>query len=252
MGRLDHGGGWRSEETWPIEGTRLVPHYLRLGGGLDVETPQAAEAPSRYAFDPRNPVPTLGGCIQSPGVPGIVSGGAFDQSGRPDLFFACKDDMPLATRPDVLVFQTPPLPHDIEVTGPVVVKLWASSSAVDTDFTAKLVDVHPPNEDYPLGFAMNLCDGIIRARYRHSREKPQLMKPGEICQFQIDMQATGNVFSKGHRIRIDISSSSFPQFDVNPNTGAPLWSSGETRIAHQTVYHDAEHPSHIVLPVIRR
>ena len=140
--------------------------------------------------------------------------------------------------------------EDLEVAGPVIVELWASSSAKDTDFTAKLLDVCPPNADYPDGFEMNLCDGIKRARYRESREQEKLMEPGTIYKFIIDLQATGNKFKKGHRIRVDISSSSFPQYDVNPNTGAALWSSGEVQIARQSVYHDAEHPSHVVLPVI--
>ena len=111
---------------------------------------------------------------------------------------------------------------DIEVTGPVTVRLWAASSAPDTDFTAKLIDVHPPNEDYHQGFAMNLCDGIIRARYRNGRERGEPMEQDDIYAFTIDLQATGNLFKRGHRIRVDISSSNFPRFDVNPNTGGPL------------------------------
>ena len=248
--RMSHGGFWRTEEGWPLPGTRFTNYYLQPAGGLSVDQPLPGAAPSRYTFDPTDPVPTLGGFIQSPGVPGVVSGGAFDQRGRPDMFFACKDNLPLASRRDVLVFQTPTLEDDVEVTGPVVVHLSAASSAPDTDFTAKLVDVYPPNDDYPQGFAMNLADGIIRARYRNTREREELMEPNKVYDFTIDLQATGNVFKEGHRIRLDISSSSFPQFDVNPNTGAPLWSSGELKTAHQTVYHDAEHPSHVVLPVI--
>ncbi len=248
--RMSHGGRWRGEEQWPLSGTGFVGYYLHPEGGLSPEPPPKGVGPSRYTFDPKDPVPTLGGCIQSPGVPGILSGGAFDQRGHPEVFFACKDDLPLAARDDVLVFQTPPLEEDIEVTGPVVVQLWASSSGPDTDFTAKLVDVYPPNEDYPHGFAMNLCDGIIRARYRDNRERGELMEPGEVYSFTIDLQATGNLFVRGHRIRLDISSSSFPQYDVNPNTGGPLWTTGETRVAHQAVYHDGEHPSRVVLPII--
>ena len=248
--RMSHGGNWRAETDWPVTGTRFTEYYLQPAGGLGTGAPPTGVEPSRYTFDPRAPVPTLGGCIQSPGVPGILSGGAFDQRGHPDIFFASKDNLPLAARGDVLVFQSPPLEEDVEVTGPVAVRLWASSSAPDTDFTAKLVDVYPPNEDYPQGFAMNLCDGIIRARYRNGRERGELMEPGEVYPFTIDLQATGNVFKAGHRIRVDISSSSFPQYDVNPDTGAPLWSPGETRTAHQAVYHDGEHPSHVVLPIV--
>jgi putative CocE/NonD family hydrolase len=250
LGRMLHGGQWRREDDWPPRGTGFVDYFLQPEGGLSTEGPVPEAAPSRYTFDPADPVPTLGGCIQTPGVSGIVAGGAFDQRGRPDLFFASKDNLPFGARNDVLVFETPPLEQDIEVTGPVVVQLWASSSAPDTDFTAKLLDVYPPSEDYPLGFAMNLCDGIIRARYRNSRERAELMEPGEIYSFDIDLQATGNLFKRGHRIRLDISSSNFPQFDVNPNTGAPLWSSGEVRVAHQGIYHDSRHPSRAVLPIV--
>ena len=249
-GHLSHGGSWRSENSWPLSGTQFTNHYLHPGGALKPEPPPSEVSPSRYTFDPQDPVPTLGGCVQNPRVPGILYGGAFDQRGRPDLFITCKDSLPLATRNDVLVFQTEPLEEDLEVTGPVTVRLWAASSAPDTDFTAKLIDVYPPNEDYQQGFAMNLCDGIIRARYRNSRERGELMERNEIYAFTIDLQATGNLFKRGHRIRLDISSSSFPQYDVNPNTGAPLWSSGEMRIAQQAVYHDSEHASHVVLPIV--
>ena len=250
QGHMRHGGYWRTEDDWPAPGTQFTNYYFQPDGGLSADTPPEGATASRYSFDPDDPVPTLGGCIQTPRIEGILNGGAYDQRGRPDLFFSCRDSLPLAARRDVLVFQTEPLEEDLEVTGPVAVELWASSSAPDTDFTAKLLDVHPPHEDYPDGFAMNLCDGIIRARYRESRERQEMMEPGTKYPFTIDLQATGNVLKKGHRVRVDISSSSFPQYDVNPNTGAPLWSSGETRIAHQAVYHDAEHPSRVVLPVV--
>jgi putative CocE/NonD family hydrolase len=251
-GHMSHEGHWRSEEDWPLPDTRFADYYFHAGGALSIRPPEASTPPSRYTFDPLDPVPTLGGCVQSPQVPRILSGGAFDQRGRPELFFACKNVLPLASRADVLVFQTPPLAEDVEVTGTVEVRLWASSSALDTDFTAKLIDVYPPNDDYVQGFAMNLCDGIIRARYRNERERAELMEPDVIYEFTIGLQSTGNVFKKGHRIRLDISSSNFPRFDVNPNTDAPLWSSGEKRIAHQAVYHDRDRPSRAVLPVISR
>ena len=138
----------------------------------------------------------------------------------------------------------------IEVTGPVVVNLWASSSAVDTDFTAKLVDVYPPNEDFPRGFDMNITDGMIRARYRNSFEAPELMTPGEVYRFAIELYPTSNLFAKGHRIRVDISSSNFPRLDVNPNTGEALGLNRRIVVAENAVFHDAAHPSHIVLPVI--
>ena len=252
MGRISHGGFWRRENNWPLDGTRFTNYYLHSGGNLSPEHPRPEGRPSSdYTFDPRDPVPTIGGGVMDTVLsPGFVAVGALDQRGRKDLK-VCKDTQPLSMRPDVLVFQTPPLEEDVEVTGPIEVYLWASSSAPDTDFTAKLIDAYPRSTDYPDGFAMNLCDGIVRARYRDSREKGELMKPGQVYKFRIDLQATGNVFKTGHRIRLDISSSNYPHYDVNPNTGGPLWESDQGwQLAHQAVYHDVEHPSHIVLPII--
>jgi uncharacterized protein len=153
-------------------------------------------------------------------------------------------------RPDVLVFQTELLAHDVEVTGEIVVKLWVSSDAADTDFTAKLIDVYPPNEDYPEGYHLNLSDSIIRCRYRNGWEREELMRPGEIYPVQIELAPTSNVFKAGHRIRLDISSSNFPRFDLNPNSGEPIGRHTHVRVAHNTVHVGREHPSHVVLPVI--
>jgi len=144
------------------------------------------------------------------------------------------DTLPLSTRNDILVFQTSPLDEDLEVVGPVTVKLFVSSSAPDTDFTAKLVDVYPPSADYPAGFDLNLTDGIVRARYRKSLEKAELMKPGEVTEVSIELYPTANLFKKGHRVRLDVSSSNFPRFDVNPNTGEPLNNHRRTAVAVNT------------------
>jgi putative CocE/NonD family hydrolase len=149
-----------------------------------------------------------------------------------------------------LVFATPLLTNDVEVVGPLEVKLWASSSAVDTDFTAKLIDWYPPNEDYPSGYAMILQDSILRARYRESFERQVLMTPGQIYVFSIDLWATANLFKAGHRIRLDVSSSNFPTFDVNPNTGEKIGYHTKTVVAENIIYADREHPSHIILPII--
>ena len=180
----------------------------------------------------------------------ITPAGGFDQR-ESSLFFGCKPPyLPLASRPDVLVFQTSPLEKDTEVTGPIVVKLWVSSSASDTDFTAKLIDVCPPNDDYPQGYALNLADSILRARYRNSREHGELMNPGEAYELTITLYPTCNLFKKSHRIRLDIASSNFPRFDVNPNTGEPIGLNRRTLVAENTIYHDKSHPSHVVLPII--
>jgi len=156
----------------------------------------------------------------------------------------------LTDRDDVLSFSTDPLSQDIEITGPVVANLWVSSDCPDTDFTVKLVDVYPANEDYPEGFAMNLTDGILRVRYRDSWESPELMTPGTVYPIRIEAFPTSNLFRAGHRIRVDISSSNFPHFDVNPNTGDPEAQATTSRTALNKVHMSGRYPSHVVLPVI--
>ncbi|TMH28403.1 MAG: CocE/NonD family hydrolase [Betaproteobacteria bacterium] len=247
-GRLDHGGRWRAEKDWPIPDTRWTPYYLQANRSLSPEKPAAGASPLSYEFDPRNPVPTIGGNITS-GRP-IMVGGAFDQREAPDFYGSTPPYRPLAERPDVLVFQTPPLTEDIEVTGPLTVNLWISSNCSDTDFTAKLIDMYPPNPDYPEGFAMNLTDGILRARYRDSWEKPTPMMPREIYAIRIEAFPTSNLFKRGHRIRLDISSSNFPHFDVNPNTAEPEGRALSSRVATNRVYVDSAHPSHAMLSIV--
>jgi hypothetical protein len=248
-GRHLHGGAWRDEREWPLARTRFTPYYLHASGSLSPEKPKEVKSQTTYDFDPRNPVPTIGGNISS--ANGIMLQGAWDQKCG-DHVWNCKDSLPLTARRDVVVLMTPPLTDDVEVTGPIDVKLWASSSAADTDFTAKLIDVHPPSADFPGGIDMNLEDGIIRARFRNSLEKQELMKPGTIYEFTILLYPTSNVFKAGHRIRLDISSSNFPRFDVNPNTGEPLNNHRRMLTATNTIYHDSAHPSHVILPIIPR
>ena len=220
-----------------------------MSGRLSPELPAQDASPLSYNYDPRNPAPTIGGALVSHTIP-VMDAGAFDQREAP-RFFACRPPyLPLASRSDVLVFQTEPLEHDMMVVGPVTVNLWVSSTCPDTDFTAKLIDCHPPNEDYPKGFAMNMTDGILRARYRRSWEQPEMMTPGEVCEIVIQPFPTGNLFKAGHRIRLDISSSNFPRFDVNPNTGGPEGLSRQVRIAINSIYLDRLRPSNVVLPVI--
>ena len=246
-GLLNHGGYWRDEQEWPLARTQYTNYYLRGAGGLSTEVPAELSASTAYAFDPSDPVPTIGGNISS--GPGIMLQGAWDQRGG-DHIWNWTLPMPTSARRDVLVFQTEPLPSDVEVTGEIEVKLWASSSALDTDFTAKLLDIYPPNRDFPGGFDLNLEDGIVRARFRDSLKEEKLMDPGETYEFTIRLYPTSNVFKKGHRIRVDISSSNFPRFDVNPNTGEPLNRHRRLVVATNTLYHDQTHPSHIVLPII--
>jgi putative CocE/NonD family hydrolase len=197
-------------------------------GRLSWTKPTATASPDRFTYDPNNPVPSLGGnnCCGTP-----TSAGPQDQR-------------PIEKRQDVLVYTSDVLSEELEVTGPLKVVLHAASDAVDTDFVAKLVDVYPDGTSY------NMAEGIVRARYRESLSKPSLMKPGQIYKFEIDLVGTSVAFQKGHRIRVQVTSSHFPQFDRNPNTGAPFGTTDKVQIAQQTIYHDAARPSHILLPVI--
>jgi putative CocE/NonD family hydrolase len=247
-GRLEHGGRWRSEADWPIPDQQPTPYFLSADGRLSQSKPAARAASVSYDFDPGHPVPTIGGTVTS-GEP-LMRGGGYDQREAAAYYGSRSPYRPLAARPDVLVFETGPLEADLEVTGVIEAQLWVSSDAVDTDFTLKLIDVYPPSEDYPQGFALNLTDGILRCRYRNSFETPKLMRPGEIYHITIAAFPTSNRFVRGHSLRLDISSSNFPHFDVNPNTGAPEGTGLTRRSARNTVHMDAEHPSHVVLPVI--
>lgn len=267
-GRLDHGGRWRDEREWPLARTRFTPYYLQPGGGLGPAPPPALAAPSRFPFDPRRPVPTIGGNMSSlvglrprpAGAPDLpieererdIVGipGAFDQREAPQFFGCAPPYLPLASRPDVLVFQTPPLPADVEVTGPLTVVLHVASDRPDTDITAKLVDVYPPSAEHPDGYAMNLTDSILRLRYRDGDGRARLLEADRVYRVEFPLYPTANRFAAGHRIRLDVSSSNFPRFDVNPNTGAPLWTDATTVIATNTIFHDADRASHVVLPVI--
>ncbi len=247
-GMVYHGGYWRDEPDWPLPETRLTPFYLHGDGGLSPDKPEGdvGHPVSTYDFDPKNPVPTIGGGISAADT--IIPAGGYDQRCRPDVH-GCVDTLPLNNRSDVLSFHTSVLEEDTEVTGPIEMHLWAASSAVDTDFTAKLIDVHPPSDDYPEGLAINVTDSIIRARYRNSYEKPELLEPGMPYELVFQLYPTSNIFRAGHRIRLDVSSSNWPRFDANPNTGGPLGVHREFVVARQTVYHDAEHASHVVLPL---
>ena len=247
-GRVFVGGHWREEHEWPLKRQVETPYYLHPNGLLSAARPAAVAKSITYLFDPANPVPTLGGNVSSQGD--LMFQGAADQKCRANFWLCHGDTRPLSARNDVLVFQTPPLTSDVEVTGRLIVKLWASSKAVDTDFTAKLIDVYPPNKDFPAGVDLNIGDSIVRARYRNGGSNAELLTPGKPYEFTIEMYPTSLVFQKGHRIRLDVSSSNFPRFDVNPNTGEPLNDNRRRQIAENTIYLDAAHPSHIVLPVI--
>ncbi len=247
-GRLMHGGSWRAEREWPLARSRPATLYLHSDGSLSGSVPSGESSSSTYTFDPRHPVPTIGGNISS--NQGLMTNGGYDQRPRDDTH-AAGNRLPLSERRDVLLFRTAPLEADLEVTGTVEVKLWVDSTARDTDFTAKLIDEIPPNPDYPLGFDLNIGDSIMRARYREGldHQAPPL-QAGQPARVTITLYPTANVFKKGHRIRVDVSSSNYPRFDVNPNTGDSLGDYRRMVPADNTVYHDAAHPSQVVLPVV--
>lgn len=249
-GRLDHGGSWRDESTWPPRDTRTTDYFLSADGSLTRSPGAAEEAYLDYVHDPARPVPTIGGAIAS-GAP-VMEPGAFDQREGPGVFGCEAPYRALSERDDVLVFQTPPLEEDIEVIGPVRARLFISSDCVDTDFTIKLIDVHPPSEDYPEGFAMNLSHGILRARYREQFDREDRLAPGEVYAIDIEAFPTANRFVKGHRIRLDIASSNFPHFDVNPNSGEPEGYGRTPRPARNRVYMDATRASRLLLPILTR
>lgn len=247
-GRMDHGGRWKTATDWPIPEAIDTAYYLHRDGRLSPQAPPEETGGLTYRYDPARPVPSIGGTITS-GAP-IMVGGAFDQREREDFFGSEPPYRPLAERDDVLVFQTDLLEEDVEITGPLVVTLWISSDCPDTDFTAKLIDVYPPNDDYPDGFAMNLTDGIIRCRYRDSWETSSMMEPARRYRVTIEAFPTSNLFKAGHRIRLDISSSNYPHFDINFNTGEPEGLATHARVATNTVWMDLEGPSHAVLPIV--
>ena len=229
---------WRSESEWPLARTRWTPMYLHgdgpadalegesSSGSLSFDKPESGEPADRFRYDPDDPVPSWGAQYQSAD------------------FCGPRDRREIERRPDVLVYTSEPLDTDTEVTGPVSAVIHAASSAVDTDFTAALVDV------FPDGRAIILCEGICRARFRNGTDSPEMMTPGETYEFKIDMWDTSNVFKAGHRIRLEVSSSNFPRYNRNLNTGNPIETDTEIRVAHQTVFHDAAHLSHVLLPII--
>lgn len=247
-GRLDHGGRWISAADWPLPEAAERRFYLHGDGRLSPEVQAAGAAPLSYDFDPSNPVPTIGGALTS-GQP-VFEGGGFDQR-EAAQFYGCRTPgLPLSARPDVLSFESDVLTEEVAVVGAVEADLWVSTDAPDTDFTIKLVDVYPPSSDYPTGYALILSDGIFRCRYRNSFEAPEMMVPGEVVKITVRAFATANLFARGHRIRLDVSSSNFPKFDVNPNTGASEGTGRVKRVARNSLHLSAEHPSHLRLSLV--
>ncbi|MHC4519825.1 MAG: CocE/NonD family hydrolase [Planctomycetota bacterium] len=220
------GNRWYTADDWPIQ-AEAKKVYLHPDRRLRLEPPQELFGSLSYKYDPKDPVPTIGGANL------IIAKGPMDQRS-------------IESRQDLLLFSSPALGQHVEITGPITVKLWASSTARDTDFTAKICDV------YPDGRSMIVLDGIVRARHRNSMEKSELLEPEKIYEFEIDLWATSLVISPGHSVRIAISSSNAPRFEPNPNTGKPSGSDDQTQVATNTIYVNAKHPSHVVFPVVWR
>ena len=235
-GRIEHGGFWREAADWPLPETAWTRFHLHADRSLGPARPAPGAAPLIFSADPRNPVPTRGGAVSS-GEP-VMRGGAYDQGTAP--------------RPDVLSFATPPLTEPLEIAGSVELRLWVAGDGPDADIHAKLIDLHPPTADDPQGFAMNLCEGVLRLRYRDSWERPTPLVPAAVYAVTVGLFPVANLFAPGHRLRVDIAGSNFPHFDVNPNSGAAEGSITGARIAHTRVFADRARPSHLVLPVIPR
>lgn len=231
---------WRGETEWPLTGTEFTRFYFqsdgraasRLGTGTLSRSPPGNEPSDSYVYDPRTPVPTSGGAV--------CTACARSQ----DLADGAVDQSEIETRSDILVYTTEPLAEGVEVTGPLEAVLYVSSSARDTDFTVKLVDV------YPDGVAYNIQEGILRARYREGFDRKVWMKSGEVYPIRVSLHATSNYFAAGHRIRVEVSSSNFPRFDRNLNTGGNNFDETTWVVATNTIHHSARYPSHIVLPII--
>jgi putative CocE/NonD family hydrolase len=228
---------WREEQDWPLTRALETRYYLHSSGkantlsgdGTLSTAAPATETADQYVYDPADPAPTRGGPLCCDGT--HQPPGAFDQRS-------------VENREDVLVYTTPAFEHETEVTGPITLEIYVSTSAVDTDFTGKVVDVGPQ------GFARNLTEGILRGRYRDSRDKAELMNPGQVCKLTLNLWSTSNVFLAGHKLRLEVSSSNFPRFDRNLNTGEDQGRTDDWVKATNAVYHDREHPSALIVPVI--
>jgi putative CocE/NonD family hydrolase len=253
-GHFEHGGQWKTADAWPPEEAAAPPWYLHAGGRLAPVAPEADSIGTTYRSDPADPAPSSTGVcytvtrLAAGGTRRINTNGAWDQLEGPHLHGAQPPYLPLEARHDVLSFQTEPLACDLEVAGQPVVELWIASDAPDTDFVAKLIDVYPPSPECPRGFALGLSEGIQRAKFRNGSERPELLSPGQPTLLRIELRAVANRFQQGHRLRLDITSSSWPHFDVNTQTGRNPSEDPERRVAHNTVCHSRDTPSRLLLP----
>lgn len=265
-GRIRHGGSWRDESAWPPERAAPTPYYLHTGGLLSAERPEGGGGSSELRFDPLDPLPTISAntsslyellappervTLDSPLalMRSLVTMGGSDQSTRPGVFGARAPYGPLSQRPDVLGFASAPLARDVEVVGPIEAELYVSTDVPDTDIFVMLLDLYPPSSEWPRGYRLNVADGLLRLRYRDGLD-PRPLEAGERYRVTVPLYPTANRFRVGHRIGLWVSSSSFPRFDVNPNTGEPPGRHTHTRIARTRIHHGREAPSLVRLPVL--
>ncbi len=245
--RLAHGGSWRHAATFPPADVQPITLWLGADENLSPTPPEAPRC-KEWTHDPHSPVPSIGGAIAS-GAPLMVPG-AYDQTERAGWFAHCNPGKPLASRPDVLIFETPPLENATEVTGQFEAVLHMESSAQDTDVMLKLIDVYPPSPDHPQGFAMNLAHGVLRLSFRNGFDQARPIVPGEIMAVHVQGFPTSNLFMPGHRIRLEIASSNFPHFDINTGSLTPVTHEDQLVAAKNRLHFSAEHPSHIILPMV--
>jgi putative CocE/NonD family hydrolase len=266
-GRIEHGGVWRDEETWPLARASSTPFYLQPGGALGREPASEAGGASTLRYDPEHPLPTVSANTSSLNqvlptpervtLPTpitlmrvmVIQGGA-DQRVREDTLRLDDFVGPLEEREDVLAFETEPLAEDLEATGPIEATIYLESDAPDTDLFVMVQDMYPPSDDWPEGFRLNVADGLMRARYRESFDHGVPLDGGKVAEVRFQLYPTSNRFVAGHRIRVLVSSSSFPRFDINPNTGEPIGRHTHTQVATNTIHHSREYPSRVELPLV--
>ncbi len=267
VGRIEHGGAWRDEEAWPLERAVATPFYLRPDGRLERTEASEDGGTSTFRYDPQGPLPTVSANTSSLNqilpTPDrvtlatpislmrvmVIQGGA-DQRVREDTLRLDDFTGPLEVRDDVLMFETEPLTEDLEATGPIEATIYLESDVPDTDLFVMLQDVYPASEDWPDGFRLNVADGLMRVRYRYGFDTGVPLVPGEVSEVRFQLYPTSNRFVAGHRIRVLVSSSSFPRFDVNPNTGEPIGRHTHTQVATNTIHHSVAYPSRVELPLV--
>ncbi len=265
-GRLDHGGHWRDEEGWPLDRAHVTPFYLQGGGTLErAGRPALAGGATSFRYDPEDPLPTVSANTSSlneivptpervnvaaPLVRVMVIQGGADQRTREELTGSRPPFGPLEERDDVIAFRSEPLIADLEVTGPVEAVIYLESDAPDTDLFVMVEDIYPESDDWPDGYRLNVSDGLMRVRYRLGMDQPELMEPGQVYEVRFQLYPTSNRFAAGHRIAVLVSSSSFPRFDPNPNTGEAIGRHRQRRPATNTIHHSQGYPSHVLLPLV--